>query len=295
MKPTPGAFGAWSCQPAGVIYLTPDGKIAKQQTDFRNSAGRAPIKTDQAPAIELPATSQPSVKIDRPSWAQPNPPSPARGGGGAGGPSQAPRAAPGGARASPDRQSDVTGLHGQHAIPSRPGGQDIRSFDSKQGAIVLGDGRKVSVKPMMAALDKVAPAAAKQPFVASPGGGLRLSPVAQRALAQNGSALRKVGSVELDVTFENLALLGVPEMRVTGPATVIENPVMISLRRLVAAAKPYADSAEHWRSLPEDVRYPGALGRVHGMCWILRPRMYSSLAPLHAAARRDSTSISSPC
>jgi hypothetical protein len=29
---------------------------------------------------------------------------------------------------------------------------------------------------------------------------------------------RKVGGVELDVTFENLALLGVPEMRVTGPA-----------------------------------------------------------------------------
>jgi tetratricopeptide (TPR) repeat protein len=58
-------------------------------------------------------------------------------------------------------------------------------------------------------------------------------------------------------------------MRVTGPATLIESPVMISLRRLMAAAKPYADSAEHWQSLPEDIRYPGALGRVHG--YVLDP------------------------
>jgi hypothetical protein len=262
MKPTPGAFGAWSCQRLGVIFLTPEGKIAGNQSDPGNSAGGAPIKTDPAPSSGLPAPSQPSAKIGSPSWAPTNAPSTARAGAGAGGPSPAPRAAPvsGG---SPNRQSDVTGG------PSRPGGQDIRSYDSKQGAIVVGDGRKVNIKPMMAALEKVAPAAAKQPFVASPGGGLRLSPAVQRALVQNGSALRKVGGVELDVTFENLALLGVPEMRVTGPATLIDNPVMISLRRLVAAAKPYADSAEHWRSLPEDIRYPGGLGRVHG--YVLDP------------------------
>jgi hypothetical protein len=262
MKPTPGAFGAWSCQRLGVIFLTPEGKIAGNQSDPGNSAGGAPIKTDPAPSSGLPAPSQPSAKIGSPSWAPTNAPSTARAGAGAGGPSPAPRAAPvsGG---SPNRQSDVIGG------PSRPGGQDIRSYDSKQGAIVVGDGRKVNIKPMMAALEKVAPAAAKQPFVASPGGGLRLSPAVQRALVQNGSALRKVGGVELDVTFENLALLGVPEMRVTGPATLIDNPVMISLRRLVAAAKPYADSAEHWRSLPEDIRYLGGLGRVHG--YVLDP------------------------
>jgi tetratricopeptide (TPR) repeat protein len=272
MKPTPGAFGAWSCQPArGVIFLTPGGKIAKNQdqSGFRNSAGGGPIRTDQAPPPELPAPSQPSVKISPPWWAQTNPPSAPRAGGGTGGPAQAPRAPAGVAGVSHNPQSDVTSTRGQHLIPSRPGGQDIRSYDSKQGAIVTGDGRKVSIKPMMAALEKVAPAAAKQPFVASPGGGLRLSPAAQRALVQNSSALRKVGGVELDVTFENLALLGVPEMRVTGPATLIENPVMISLRRLVAAAQPYADSPEHWRALPEDIRYPGALARVHG--YVLDP------------------------
>jgi hypothetical protein len=67
MKPTPGAFGAWSCQPAtGVIYVTPDGKIARNQSDPRNAAGSAPIKTEQAPPPELPAPSQPSVKISPP-------------------------------------------------------------------------------------------------------------------------------------------------------------------------------------------------------------------------------------
>jgi hypothetical protein len=274
MKPTPGAFGAWSCQPLlGVIFVTPDGKIAGNQTDFRNSAGGGPIKTEQAPSAVFPGPPQPSVKISPPSWAQTNAPSAARGGGGAGEPRQAPRAAPGLSGVSHNPQSDVTGIHRQ-AMPSRPGGQDIRSYDSKQGAIVVGDGRKVNVKPMMAALEKVAPAAAKQPFVASPGGGLRLSPAVQRALVQNGSALRRVGGVALDVTFENLALLGVPDMRVTGPATLIENPVMISLRRLVAAAQPYADTPEHWRALPEDIRYPGGLGRVHGYAgwfvWIRR-------------------------
>jgi hypothetical protein len=66
MKPTPGAFGAWSCQRLGVIFLTPDGKIARQQGDLGNSAGGVPIKADPAPSSGLPASSQPTVKISPP-------------------------------------------------------------------------------------------------------------------------------------------------------------------------------------------------------------------------------------
>ena len=63
--------------------------------------------------------------------------------------------------------------------------------------------------------------------------------------------------------------LGILDTQLATPTTLIENPVLISLRRLVAAAKPYADTPEHWRSLPEDIRYPGALGRIHG--YVLDP------------------------
>jgi tetratricopeptide (TPR) repeat protein len=142
---------------------------------------------------------------------------------------------------------------------------EIRSYDAAQQTIVIGNGQKVGIKPLLKALAQLAPAAAQNPFIDTPGiGALRFAPEVQRILAERNDELRKAGGHELDVTLEVLALLGIPDMRLKGPATLIENPVMISLRRLVAAAKPYADSAEHWRSIPDDIRYPGSFGRVHG-------------------------------
>jgi hypothetical protein len=67
--------------------------------------------------------------------------------------------------------------------------------------------------------------------------------------------LRSVGGVALDVTFKELAQAGVPDMRTPGPATLIENPVLVSLQRLVAAAKPYAGSQDRWVALPDQIRY----------------------------------------
>jgi tetratricopeptide (TPR) repeat protein len=175
---------------------------------------------------------------------------------------------------SADPKSTITGTgYGSQDTGQdygQTGNQDIRGYDSTQQAVVGADGRKVGIQTLIAALQKVSPDAARNPFVVSTDGGtLTFSPEVQRVLAQQSDALNKVGGVELNITFQNLALLGVPDMRVAGPTTLIENPVLVSLKRLVAAAKPYVDTPEHWRALPEDIRYPGALGRVHG--YVLDP------------------------
>ena len=179
---------------------------------------------------------------------------------------------------SADPKSTITGIGYGNQNGSQDTGQDygetsnqdIRGYDSAQQAVIGADGRKVDVRSFMAALQQVSPEAAKNPFVVSTDSStLTFSPAVEQVLSQQSDALNKVGGVELNVTFQNLALLGVPDMRTTGPTTLIENPVLISLKRLVAAAKPYADTPEHWRKLPEDIRYPGSLGRVHG--YVLDP------------------------
>lgn len=164
-------------------------------------------------------------------------------------------------------------------------GQDIRSYDSKQGTIVAGDGRTISIKPMVTAIQKVSPIAAESIFVPTANGGLRLSPDVQRTITEQDSQLRKVGGVELDVTFQDLSRSGVPEMRTPGPATLIENPVLISLKQLVSASKAYAGSPEQWRSLPDNIRFPGSIGRVHG--YVLDPETRNVFIVGTSTSRRE--------
>jgi hypothetical protein len=103
---------------------------------------------------------------------------------------------------SADPRSTITGIGS-----GREAGQDIVGYDSQHQAIVGADGRKIDIKPMIAALQKVSPGAAKNPFVASDDGStLRFSPDVQRTLVQRFDELNKVGGVALDVTFQNLAL-----------------------------------------------------------------------------------------
>jgi tetratricopeptide (TPR) repeat protein len=161
-------------------------------------------------------------------------------------------------RAPPrNRQSTITGRE----FGDAPG---VRGYDSRQMAVVAADGRKVNAQPLIAALQKVSPQAAQAPFTTNSNGSLALSPSAQRAIAENGGALRNVGGVALDVTFDNLTQVGLSMPRPGEPAAVVESPILISLQRLVAAAKPFAISQARWAQLPEDIRYPGGIGRVRG-------------------------------
>jgi Tfp pilus assembly protein PilF len=150
------------------------------------------------------------------------------------------------------------------------GSQDLRGYNSQRGEITTTDGHTVSVRPLIDALQRVAPNAASRPFVSDASGVVRLSPEAQRALAQNPDQLRAIGGIALEVTFQRLALVGVPELRVPGPLAMVQDPVIISLRRLVSAAKGYASSPDKWKALPEVIRYPGGIARING--YVLDPR-----------------------
>lgn len=305
LKPDPSAFGAWTCQQLGAFLPPPrpvESGDPKQspQGQSKQSSARAPaagVEPPATPSVKSPQPKVPQAKAPQadthsapiiqiripnlltpmaPALAAPQAPATTT-------PTQAapktstpktpaPRTPPAKTQEPPRIATpSVTKPKAPLAnVPTITGGrQDIRSFDAKQGTIVTADGRKVSIRPMIKTLERVSPVAAKQPFVATPSGTLRLSPTVQRVLAERANELKTVGGVELDVTFKNLAIAGVPEMTATGPRTVVENPVMISLQRLIAAARPYAQPQERWNTLPDDIRYPGGIGRVHG--YVLDP------------------------
>jgi Flp pilus assembly protein TadD len=161
-----------------------------------------------------------------------------------------------GAGSRPDLQTEGTGTR------FFSGPQDIKAINPRRGEVTTGDGRRVNVQALTDAVQRISPGA--QAFVPTGSGQFRLSAEAQRAISQN------VGGIALEVTIQRLALSGVPELRVPGPTTVVQNPVMISLRRLVAAAGKYAAAPEKWQALPDDIRYPGGIGRING--YVLDPR-----------------------
>jgi len=160
------------------------------------------------------------------------------------------------------------------AATPRPS-QDIRAYDRERALITSADGRQVSIKPLIDAGKKLNlpafrdPVVKVQPPVPRAAPVERFSPALLRAVAEKRDELRKVGGVALDVTFQHLALVGVPDMRVAGPATVVENPVIISLRALEERARPYGSSQDRWELLPEEIRYPGNIDRVVG--FVLSP------------------------
>jgi tetratricopeptide (TPR) repeat protein len=149
-------------------------------------------------------------------------------------------------------------------ITGREFGDSIAAYDSTRMAVTTAGNQTISIKPMVTALQKVAPAAAQRPFETGDDGSLHFSQETRRAVSSNRGQLRNVGGVALDVMFESLAAAGVAEARINGPQALIENPVLISLKRLVAAAEPYAVSPERWAQLPDNIRYPGDIGRVRG-------------------------------
>ena len=96
----------------------------------------------------------------------------------------------------------------------------------------------------------------------------RLSPQAEAALRdpRKRAELENVGGVELRVTLDLLEFHELAEFRKPGPALIVEQPVLVSLAALAAAARPFA---ARWDALPEAVRYPGAIERIVG--FVLAP------------------------
>jgi len=161
----------------------------------------------------------------------------------------------------------------QAAPPPAMQSADLRGYDARQGVVISASGEKVDIKPLLEAVRKVDPRAAQNPVVKveSPVPGIpsveRFSPDFLRAVVNDRDQLRRVGGVALDVTFNNLAYADVPDMRVPGPAALIENPIMVSLTELYRRVEPYSHG--NWQNLPEHLRYPADLGRLYG--FVLSP------------------------
>jgi tetratricopeptide (TPR) repeat protein len=142
------------------------------------------------------------------------------------------------------------------------------TYDPAAGQVTDSHGRVVDVRPLISAVQTVtgATAAVFEP-VKAPGEPptWRLTESAQAALSssESRSRLDNVGGVELQVTLDLLGFLGVPDFRKPGPAAVVDAPVMVSLAELARRASRYAATSQ-WADLPEDVRYPGEIERVHG-------------------------------
>jgi tetratricopeptide (TPR) repeat protein len=158
-------------------------------------------------------------------------------------------------------QPDGTRYFAETATPSR--------FDSSKGMLTMSDGRTIDVAPLQRAVAAVRPDAARQPlFVPDPATGNALRPApAVRELMANADTydkLKAVGGVALDITFESLDFARVTDFRGVGARRRIEQPVLLSLAQLYARLAPYATSPERWASLPEALRHPGNVSRVHG-------------------------------
>jgi tetratricopeptide (TPR) repeat protein len=154
---------------------------------------------------------------------------------------------------------------------------DFVRYDPSTAQGTTDRGRVVSVRPLAAAfrstrtgrgeLFEAVPVPGRSPVY-------RLSDEARSLLMSPDSRKRldTVGGVELQVTLDLLGFLGIPEFRKPGPATLVDAPVLVSLGELAAEASRYTSPSLQWGNLPEGLRYPGGIERVHGFALDSRGR-----------------------
>jgi tetratricopeptide (TPR) repeat protein len=145
---------------------------------------------------------------------------------------------------------------------------DPIKFENGMLTIQPGPGGQVDVRSLTDSLDKVIGGGTNF-FQAAPvakGEAVRPDPDGVAAVndPQTRAELEKVGGVSLAVTLDLLSFYGVPEFRHPGPVKVVKSPVLLSVRNLLEQLRPYAASAETWETVPEELRYPGSIERIHG-------------------------------
>ena len=166
--------------------------------------------------------------------------------------------------------------------------EDPIDYDPETQTLTTADGTIVDIGEFYSWIETVVPEMDGQLFeeVASTGGesSYRLNDGARNALAseQNLLAMEDVGGVALEVTLDLLSFLGVSDFRTLGPATVVEFPTLISLSHLLEQVRPYSNSAEEWATLPDRLRFPGGVSRIHG--YVLEPETQDVFLVATAAA-----------
>jgi len=134
--------------------------------------------------------------------------------------------------------------------------------------LVLPKGNTVDLTPVKTAVAAVNPALANKPLFVSCGGGSCPSRALVKTMAdpQESAAIKKIGGVALAATFDILAISGYSEFSSGGRLSITDRPTLVSLKALAKAVAPYADQ-QHWRNLPENLRYPGNISRVTGFVY----------------------------
>jgi len=169
-----------------------------------------------------------------------------------------------------------------HSRRPPPQAVDAVNYDPNSRVLTTASGTRVPVGPLADAVQRALPQQLRHhpifvpvPVPTPDGGqrmGVRVNPAVARELSspQAQAELKRVGGVALDVTLDLLSYAGVADFRQRGPATVVEAPVLLSLAGLYEKVRPFAASPEAWEGLPEHLRYPLAIGRIHG--FVLDPK-----------------------
>lgn len=141
----------------------------------------------------------------------------------------------------------------------------IREGDRQK--LLLPNGDELDLAALDAATRAVDPAAARAPLFTDCTGNGRACPspalLAMLNDPERRKALANIGGVALDATFDVLGLAGMSDFRGGTDLSLIDRPVLLSLRGLADAAAPYA-SPQSWDNAPDAVRFPGNIARVIG-------------------------------
>lgn len=169
--------------------------------------------------------------------------------------------------------------------------RDATGWDESAAVVTVPGGGQVGVRSLLASFrSTIGPNVPLFVPVPSPAGGstlnYRLSPQGVTATRdpEKRAELQRVGGVDLQVTLDLLEFHGLTDFRKPGPALIVEQPVLISVAALAAAARPYAND---WNALPEPLRFPGAVERIVG--FVLDPArgdIFLVGVPARRAARR---------
>lgn len=130
-------------------------------------------------------------------------------------------------------------------------------------AVVDPRGGRTELGPLRDAVASIAPTDTARPLITQCGGFACPSRELLTLLADKAKRdeLRRIGGVSLDMTLDKLAGSGMSELRGGMDIGLVENPVLISLKSLAAAAEPWVGD---WDKAPDSIRFPGGVDRIHG-------------------------------
>lgn len=175
---------------------------------------------------------------------------------------------------------------------------DATAYDPRRGTLMTSGGHTVNVFPVIEKVQRATGGAVppEKVFerVSQPDGSTvyRLSPQARDVINQQQkqpATGAPVGGVDLRTTLDLLAFAGLPDFRHNAPSRTIEHPILVSLARLSQAVGPQLKRPEDWRTLPEELRFPGDIERIFGFT---RSADGSDVILIGAAARHKRDRIS---